>query len=201
MARFNLNEYITVQERINLFWKEYPDGNIITALASAESDFKQCRYRADVYRHKDDTRPAATGYAFELAGGGGANSTSHEENCETSAIGRALANLGYATSEKNRPSREEMTKANQEPSPQRTESPRAHEPARVASDDPNAATDAQKRRIFAMGRAVKGWEPDQIKTYIHEKRNKTIDELTKAEASALMDHWQSEVDAAEAARQ
>lgn len=109
-SRFNLEDYISVQERINLFWTHHPNGRILTALMSDPADFTQCRYRADVYLDSEDTRPITTGWAFEIAGKGMANQTSHEENCETSAIGRALANLGYATSQKDRPSREEMTK-------------------------------------------------------------------------------------------
>jgi hypothetical protein len=112
MPRFDLNNYVPVQERITEFWKDHPDGAIRTSLASDQTDWKHVRYHAEVFTHRDHDYPDATGYAFEIAGGGGANSTSHEENCETSAIGRALANLGYATSAQKRPSREEMAKAN-----------------------------------------------------------------------------------------
>jgi hypothetical protein len=53
----------------------------------------------------------ATGYAEEVRGAGNVNRTSHVENCETSAIGRALANCGMAGSDMTkRPSREEMAK-------------------------------------------------------------------------------------------
>lgn len=108
--RFNLSDYVTVQERINQFWKDHPDGAIRTDLVSDPADWQHCRYRAEVYRQHDRPRPDAVGYAFEIAGKGMANQTSHEENAETSAIGRALATMGYATSQKGRPSREEMQK-------------------------------------------------------------------------------------------
>jgi hypothetical protein len=110
MPTFDLNNYIPVQERINAFHEKYPEGRILTALASDPDNWTQCRYRAEVYISLTDERPVATGYAFEIAGKGMANQTSHEENCETSAIGRALANLGFATSHAERPSREEMQK-------------------------------------------------------------------------------------------
>lgn len=114
MARFDLSQYVDVQERIVRFWTENPNGAIRTRLMSPPDDFSQCRYEASIFKNRDSDRPDATGYAFELAGGSGPNSTSHEENCETSAIGRAFANLGYATTRENRPSRQEMTKANRD---------------------------------------------------------------------------------------
>src|SRR5262249_47419809 len=110
MPRFNLDDYVTVQDRILKFWEKYPEGRILTELASDPSDWQKVRFRAAVYATRTDEVPVATGYAFELAGSGPVNQTSHEENAETSAIGRALANLGFATSQHDRPSREEMQK-------------------------------------------------------------------------------------------
>jgi hypothetical protein len=58
----------------------------------------------------DDTL-IATGWAEEVRGQGNVNKTSHVENCETGAVGRALANAGMAGSDVHkRPSREEMGK-------------------------------------------------------------------------------------------
>jgi hypothetical protein len=69
------------------------------------------RYIVKAYLFKDagDSVAWATGYAEETVSQRGVNQTSALENCETSAIGRALANAGYAPKGK-RPSREEMTK-------------------------------------------------------------------------------------------
>jgi hypothetical protein len=64
---------------------------------------------ASVFRTEADLRPWTTGLAEETVQGRGVNATSALENCETSAIGRALANAGYATKGK-RASREEMSK-------------------------------------------------------------------------------------------
>ena len=72
---------------------------------------------ASIYRTEADARPWTTGLAEETVQGRGVNATSALENCETSAIGRALANAGYATKGK-RASREEMTKVKaNEPKP------------------------------------------------------------------------------------
>lgn len=106
---FNLEDYETVEERLVKYWKDHPDGQIHTLLLDSSSG----RYivLASVYRTEADARPWTTGLAEETVAGRGVNATSALENCETSAIGRALANAGYATKGK-RASREEMSKVN-----------------------------------------------------------------------------------------
>jgi hypothetical protein len=112
MARFNLADYATVQERIEAFWVKYPNGAIVTKdlTTDADRDRKQWRVYAEVYFVFDELRPRGTGLAFEIDGGAGANQTSAYENAETSAIGRALATANFTTS-KHRASRQEMSKA------------------------------------------------------------------------------------------
>ena len=102
-----LDNYETVESRLVKFWDQNPDGRVMTDLV-AYSDTAFI-VRAEVYRDAADETPAASGYAQETVSTKGVNSTSALENCETSAIGRALANLGFAAVGK-RPSREEMTK-------------------------------------------------------------------------------------------
>ena len=104
---FNLDDYETVEERLVKFWKEHPDGRISTTLV--ESTLQRFIVQASVFRTEVDVHPWTTGYAEETVSTRGVNSTSALENCETSAIGRALANAGYVTKGK-RPSREEMSK-------------------------------------------------------------------------------------------
>jgi hypothetical protein len=104
---FNLDDYETVEERLIKFWKDHPDGQIHTKLVSSSSS--QYIVEASIYRTEADPRPWTTGLAEETVQGRGVNATSALENCETSAIGRALANAGYATKGK-RASREEMSK-------------------------------------------------------------------------------------------
>lgn len=104
---FNPADYEPVETRLARFWADYPDGRVETALLRYENG--DVVVHAAVYRVASDDVPAATGHAQETVGSSGVNRTSAVENCETSAIGRALANLGYATKGK-RPSREEMMK-------------------------------------------------------------------------------------------
>jgi len=104
---FNLEDYETVEERLVKYWKDYPDGQIHTKVL--EHTTTRFIVEASIYRTEADARPWTTGLAEETVQGRGVNSTSALENCETSAIGRALANAGYATKGK-RASREEMSK-------------------------------------------------------------------------------------------
>ena len=104
---FNLADYETVEVRLEKFIKDYPDFRIATELEVCDKD----RYvvKAYLYKATADSVAWTTGYAEEKVTDRGVNSTSALENCETSAIGRALANAGYAAKGK-RPSREEMSK-------------------------------------------------------------------------------------------
>ena len=104
---FNLEDYETVEERLVKFWKEHPDGRIDTVLV--ESTLQRFIVKASIFRTEVDAQAWTTGFAEETVSTRGVNSTSALENCETSAIGRALANAGYVTKGK-RPSREEMSK-------------------------------------------------------------------------------------------
>ena len=104
---FNLEDYETVEDRLTKFWKDYPDGRISTQII--EHTLQRFIVQAAIYRTEVDAQPWSTGFAEETVSTRGVNSTSALENCETSAIGRALANAGYASKGK-RPSREEMSK-------------------------------------------------------------------------------------------
>ncbi len=101
-------EYALVADRITLFYQAFPSGRIITELVSRTAD--EVTFRALVYRGADEPHPAATGWASEREGDGPVNAVACLENTETSAIGRALANLGFLASTR-RPSAEEMAKA------------------------------------------------------------------------------------------
>jgi len=104
---FNINDYETVEVRLAKFIAEYPDFRIYTELL--ESSPTRFIVRASIYRTELDASPWATGLAYEVVTDRGVNSTSALENAETSAIGRSLANAGYAAKGK-RASQTEMAK-------------------------------------------------------------------------------------------
>ena len=104
---FNLDDYEPVATRLAR-WLEETSGQprVITDMVHRGDGW--CVFRAELW--VGDVL-IATGWAEEHVTDRGVNSTSHVENCETSAVGRALANAGFAGSDPSkRASREEMTK-------------------------------------------------------------------------------------------
>ena len=108
---FNPALYTPVAERVTLFYQRFPTGRIVTQLRDRSEGV--VTFLALVYRSTEETEPAATGWASEREGDGEVNAVACVENTETSAIGRALANLGFTASVE-RPSQEEMLKAARE---------------------------------------------------------------------------------------
>lgn len=82
-------EYVEVNQRIKAFREMYANGSIMTEMLSNESGV--CVFKAVVVV---DGQIVATGHAYEKEGSTFINKTSYLENCETSAIGRALGCLG-----------------------------------------------------------------------------------------------------------
>ena len=83
-------EYVEVNERVKHFVANYKGWSIETELLSNEGGV--CVFKAIV---KDDTGVIkATGHAYEREDSTYINKTSYIENCETSAVGRALGFLG-----------------------------------------------------------------------------------------------------------
>ena len=97
--RFNLDNYVGVDERIRRFYTQEPGGSIHTTLRQHDDTIV---FHAAVYRH-NEAQPWATGYAASPNKGEKAL-----EKVETTAIGRALANAGFVKEDEQRPSREEM---------------------------------------------------------------------------------------------
>jgi hypothetical protein len=107
MAQFNLENYEPVEERIRRFWEQYPEGRIITDVVQLTETGGV--FKASIFTDREDERPVTVDYAEEVKGSSPVNRTSWVENGLTSAIGRALADLGFSP-KGSRPSREEMQK-------------------------------------------------------------------------------------------
>jgi hypothetical protein len=108
MPRFDLSQYSTVAERIDAFWKKYPEGRLHTELVHFSPE--QVVMRGEVYLDREDTVPVTIDYAEERIDSSPVNRVSMVENCATSVLGRCLADLGGEFTGTKRPSAEEMQK-------------------------------------------------------------------------------------------
>jgi len=88
-------QYLTVARRINDFREQHPDYGIHTEILSVNEDAVVCRA---VITDKEG-RQLSSGIAEEKRNSSNINKTSAVENCETSAVGRALAFFGMAGTE------------------------------------------------------------------------------------------------------
>lgn len=88
-------EYAEVNQRIKAFRMIYPTGSITTNLISIENGV--CVMKATVGYVDDNSnfRTLGEGTAYEKENSTFINKTSYIENCETSAIGRALGMAGF----------------------------------------------------------------------------------------------------------
>ncbi len=107
---FNLQDYQTVQDRIEIFRKKYPEGRIINEIVLINE--QQVVVKSSIYLDATTMHPACVDFAQETIGSTNINKSSFLENCTTSATGRAISLLAGEMSPKGkRPSREEMSKA------------------------------------------------------------------------------------------
>ena len=83
-------DYAEVNQRIKAFRMFYPEGFIETSLISNENGV--CVFQAVVGNGENIL---GTGTAYEKEGSTFINKTSYIENCETSAVGRALGMAGF----------------------------------------------------------------------------------------------------------
>ena len=160
---FDLSDYEPVASRLDRFLKAHPDARVITDLVHYLSDIAV--FKAELWL---DGEIIATGWAEEIRGQGSVNKTSHLENCETGAVGRALANAGLSGSDfTKRPSREEMGKV-----------VRMQGDTQI-TEPSNLASDKQLNMIRAvcksMGRTVpsgiQGWTKREASAYIDTLKN------------------------------
>jgi len=164
--KFDLSKYSTVAERLAQFHLDYPDGRITTEWVNA-SEYNEPTLgnrtwvlKSSVFLTAGDQAnnlPKATGYAFEVDGGSGANATSALENGESSSIGRALMVCGYSMNKEPNAlaSREEMEKV------QRGAPPRDYLAEGKAAKDID-----QLRFIYVQAKAAN--TPDKILEAIKE---------------------------------
>jgi len=145
---FNLENYETVASRLDRWLVKYELPESVVPRTRVETELvhytdNRCVFKASIYV---DNILVSTGWAEETRGEGMVNKTSHVENCESSAVGRALANAGLAGSDPSkRPSREEMEKVQRASAPRPAPAPAQISPAQVAE---NVAALREITRVF-----------------------------------------------------
>jgi hypothetical protein len=111
MAHFDLSQYQTVQERIDLFWELYPNGRFNLEIVSMTPE--QVVIKSEVWTDIAEEKPRAVDFAEERFGSSPVNKTSFIENCASSSLGRSISQLGGVLSPKGKkPSASEMEKVN-----------------------------------------------------------------------------------------
>jgi hypothetical protein len=180
---FDLSSYEPVAERLDRWLQakiagyeastnDYP--RVLTGMVS-EPGADICVIRAELWLGE---QLIATGYAEEVRGAGNVNRTSHVENCETSAIGRALANCGMAGSDMTkRPSREEMSKVQRTSNGPAVERGTDTRMPSVTVTQPAGL--ASEKQVYFAASFYKKAEREVPKTWLAT--------LNKAEISALID--------------
>ena len=210
MAKFNLDNYETVEERLKKFWKDYPNGRVETEVVHITEDGTCVTIKSAIYKDINDTHPVATGIAQETKGQGGfANADAWMENCETSSLGRSLSNWMYQGANKPRPSKEEMSKVVKKPADVKVEKPK------MTSDKEDLKSLEKAKQEFAesitetpktpkadqMNMLIDGFELDKSVAQ-HYKReafkksglSKDVESWTNDDMSKFLDLFEQEVE-------
>lgn len=180
----DLSNYVQVAERMAQFWKDHPNGRIVPTVV--EHNLKQgfVLIRSEVFDERTDTLPSAAGHASEFRDSSEVNWTSHVENCETSANGRALANRGYSI-DRGIASREEMEKVRRhQESGGRSEDQRFNRPA------PRPAAPvyewAEKNNKMILVLKDNQPEPNEVECPLHP--GKTMKRRTNRDNESWLSH-------------
>ena len=176
-----VQDYITVSERIETFYRKHNEGRIVTHIVEHDQERGFILMCAEVYRNVDDAMPSATGHAYELKSEGYVQRTSYIEVCETSSVGRALALCGFEV-KRGIASREEIEKAERCEETGKQTAP-AHTNGAIATTMSDLATESQKKAIRALASAkaidveVECWTINKCK--VDELHQQAAEEFAK----------------------
>jgi pyruvate/2-oxoglutarate dehydrogenase complex dihydrolipoamide acyltransferase (E2) component len=216
--RYSLDDYVTVHERIEKFYAKYPTGRLTTTILEHNAETGFILIRAEAYRDADDALPAATGHAYELRSAGHVQASSYVEVCETSAIGRALALLGFEV-RRGVASREEMEKATRaqaeraaasasapatrtRPKPAEDAPPDSPPPAKTTAAAPHAARSADLSAEILESAGALGYDAAKVRKWVNQKYEVTggLESLTEQDKYEVLRIFREKAPAAARAR-
>lgn len=158
---FDLSQYQTVQERIDLLWKVYPNARY--SIEIVELTDSQVVMRCQLWTDAADEFPRTVDFAEERVGTSNVNKVSHIENCATSVLGRAISGLGGEFSPKGkRASREEMEKV--------ARSKQVAPPANIDQMLANAANADDLQKLYDIA-VSDGWVSDAVRAMFTARKN------------------------------
>jgi len=157
-------QYVEVKERIKHFREHFKDWSLTSDLLELTDE--RCVIKATISNEQD--RVLASGIAYETKGSSYINKTSFVENCETSAWGRALGNLGIGV-ETSIASAEEIQYAKAQDKPKKL--------SKSKLDDGQL-----QAMIVAIGEGKQETVKERLPKYkLTKKQQKTIDDLLSAD--------------------
>lgn len=205
-----LKDYVTVPERVAEFREKYPDGIINTEIVKWENGV--VIMKATVYRNPEEFQKGiflAVGHAYEKEGSNFINDGNALENCETSAVGRALGFLGLGIKKaiasreevENAVKRQEEKRKQTEPAPDRKEllnemknnvyqlQKRQPDPEELEKKQEEQKKRGRKR--LGMLAKLKGLTDDERRAIIEERTGKkSSKELTLSELIQIVTYFQ-----------
>ena len=188
-----LKDYVEVNVRIMKFYEKYPEGRILTEIVKWENEV--IVMKATAYRDNSEV-PASTGYAYEKEGSSFINKTSALENCETSAVGRALAILGFEI-KKSVASKEEVANAQLQQASIKQSSDgfgtvvfESKGPQKQSND--YRITEKQLKRLYTLGNNV-GISSEKIKSQVLKEFGVEPKELKKSQYDGVCKRLEANV--------
>ena len=137
MPGFDMKDYVPVNERVEQFYRTYPEGSIQSEIV--ELTDKRVTIKAFAYRTPTDPRPGIGHSSLDIPGATPYTRGSEIENAETSSWGRAIAALGFEVKRGMASAEEVRNKNGQRPAPK-----------------PAGPSDEQIRARYAWAKAL-GW--------------------------------------------
>lgn len=195
-------EYVQVHERVRAFREVFPKYRLISEIISVGEDGNGggiVTMKASVLDENGNV--LATGHAQEKEASSNVNRTSYIENCETSAFGRALGNLGigidtsFATADEVESAIEQQEEIKREEKERReADAARADEINKGFPDALERAGMAADEQIEAIKAAAIATKTDVMSALRH-KGKASLKELTYEEADALIRTLNKKADA------